>query len=178
MKKADFLALANIGVIEVEKVKLEVEIKPDADGLDFIKIKMHPITPLHDLTFLGRKWLKYTDESEFLTFESEIKKHKEQAQEFYNKAQRIVKATMTKKGIKILDLPESVQKDWDFYENAEEKERAIKRFIKEPHKMVYIDKDEKTFYALGCFSLHLDGVLYVPRWSYWQARPYYEVKAV
>lgn len=176
MSISDFLEKANKGVFEIDGVRLEIIINKDRDGDDFVKVKMYPITELHDEAWLGCKWLKYIEESEFLDFEKGIRKHKEKAFEFYKKAQRVVNATITKDGrIKVLDLPDDVKSDWCFYENEQDREKAIKRFIKNPHNfsMFEIGFNYMKFFAIGEFSLNIDGVIYKPHWSYWLERPYY-----
>lgn len=176
MTKNELLSHANGEVFEIEGVKLRLEVTKCA-GDDFLKITMLPITPLHTTTYLGNKWIEYITEEECAEFESEIKKHKERALKFYEDAKRVVKATKTAdNNIKIIELPENVKSDWNFYEDDETREKAINRFMRNTHPIRFIDKDEKEFFALGNFSLDLDGVIYTPHWSYWLDRAYYEVK--
>lgn len=173
MTKAELLSHANGEIFEIEGVKLQAEITKCA-GDDFLKIKMHPITPLHAEASLGSKWVKYITEKECAEFESEIKKHKEKALAFVENAKRVVKATLTADNrIKIIDLPDSVKKDWDFYENKEQKKRAIRQFVSRTHPIQFVNKEEKHFFALGHFTLNLDGVIYTPIWSYWLDRAVY-----
>ncbi len=171
MDKQAFINRSNKGIVVIEGVKLDIKIYPDKDGDEFISIDMFPITPLHLPTQLGGKWLKYTDENEFLSFESEIKKHRERAEDFYKKAQRIVKATIENGFIKIIELPEEVKQDFCIWETEEQNQNAIKRFIKRPHKIARIN--DNTIFALGNFALDIDGVVYKPYWSYWLDRPFY-----
>lgn len=173
MTRQEFLEKANKGIVSIEGVNLEIEIRPDKDGDDFISIYMHPITELHTPTYLGQKWLKYTSESEFYSFESEIKKHRETAEQFYKKAKRVVKATIKDGYIKILDYPENVRKDWSFYEDEEEKENAIKRYIRCAHPVRFIGNKKTEFCALGDFTVDIDGHLYIPHYSYWLGCTYY-----
>ena len=122
---------------------------------------------------IGGKWLEYITAEELAEFESEVKKHRERAEEFYKQAQRVAKATLKNGYIKILELPESIRADFDFYEDKERREKAIKRYIQNLHPIKFINDKKSEFFALGNFSIDLDGVLYVPHWSYWLDRPYY-----
>lgn len=173
MKKDKLLSYKNGDKIEIDGVKLQVEITECCDS-PFLKFKMQPITPLHLETYLGGKWIEYITDEECETFEDEVRKHKQEALEFLEKSKRIVKATLTTDNrIKIIELPESVKADWDFYDNAEQKERALKRFVRETHPITFVTKEKTEFFAIGNFTLDLDGVLYVPHWSYWLDRAYY-----
>jgi hypothetical protein len=157
----------------VEGVTLDVIVSKCLDS-DFLQFKMHPITELHAPSYLGGKWIEYITAEELADFENEIKRHREKAEEFYRQAQRVAKATLLKNGrIQILDYPENIQSDWNFYENEERRAKAIKQFVKHSHPIRFIGDKKTEFYALGNFSIDLDGVLYVPHWSYWLDRPYY-----
>ena len=139
----------------VEGVTLDVIVSKCLDS-DFLQFKMHPITELHPPSYLGGKWIEYIT-----------------AEEFYRHAHRVAKATLKNGYIKILELPESIRADFDFYEDKESREKAIKRYIQNLHPIKFIDDNKSEFFALGDFSLDIDGVLYVPHWSYWLDRPYY-----
>ena len=153
MTKEKLLSYKNGDTIEIDGVKLQVEITECCDA-PFLAFKMQPITPLHLETYLGGKWIEYITDEECENFEDGVRKHKQKALEFLEKSKRVVKATLTKGGrIKIIDLPESVMADWDFYDNVAQK--------------------ETEFFALGDFTLDLDGVLYTPHWSYWLDSAYY-----
>lgn len=156
----------------VEGVTLDVIVSKCLDS-DFLQFKMHPITELHAPSYLGGKWIEYITAEELADFENEIKRHREKAEEFYRQAQRVAKATLKNGYIKILELPESIRADFDFYEDKERREKAIKRYIQNLHPIKFINDKKSEFFALDNFSIDLDGVLYVPHWSYWLDRPYY-----
>ena len=156
----------------VEGVTLDVILTKCA-GDDFLRFNMHPITELHTAADLGGKWLEYITAEELADFENELKSHREKAEEFYRQAQRVAKATLKNGYIKILELPESIRADFDFYEDKERREKAIKRYIQNLHPIKFINDKKSEFFALGNFSIDLDGVLYVPHYSYWLDRPYY-----
>ena len=169
MTRQELLSHENGEIFEVEGVKLQMIITKVA-GDDFLKIKMYPITPLHDEAYLACKWIDYITDDECAEFECYIKKHKEKALEFYEQAQRVVKATLKDGKIKIIDVPQSVILDFCIFDDPQ---KALKRYIRDLHNISFIDKEKTEFYALGRFSLDIDGTIYTPHWSYWLDRPYY-----
>ena len=173
MKKSELLALANIGKTEICGIKLKVIVRPSSvDGKDWLEIFVDPLTPLHQPLCLGEQWVEFITEQECADFENALLQYKKSADEFYEKAQRIVKATLTKNGeILIIDMPDSVKQDSEHYP------RSLKLMLTTKHKIRFLDKrTEKgieNWFALGNFALDLDGEIFQPHWSYWLEKAYY-----
>lgn len=173
MKKSELLALANKGKQNLFGTTVGITVRTGHDGEDWIGIEIDPLSPLHQPLRMGDKWLKYVTNEECEELESAIERYKEEAKTFFEKAQRVVKATIQDGKIQITELLEDVKSDWDFVADEELKKRYIKRFCKLPHPISFIGKDKQYFKALGSFTLDIDGHLYVPHWSYWLDCAYY-----
>ena len=173
MKKSELLALANIGKTEICGIKLEVIVRPSSvDGKDWLEIFVDPLTPLHQPLHLGEQWVEYISEQECNNFENALLHYKKSAEEFFEKAQRIVKATLTKNGeIIITDMPDSVKQDWEHFP------RSLKWMLTTKHKIRFLntrtEQGIENWFALGNFTLNLDGEIFQPHWSYWLEKAYY-----
>lgn len=167
--KADLLKLANKGKIELCGVKAEIKIYPSSvDGTDFIEIIVDPLSPLHLPLTLGGKWLEYVTDEECAEVEDAIERYKAEAAEFVELAAREATAHSTPDGCYVFDcIPEEIAKDWEGYP------RLFRTIAKEKHRIAFIDNDRMYWHTLGVFTVIIDGVKYVPHWSYWLDRSYY-----
>lgn len=175
MNKAELLSLANKGKTQIAGVSLEILVYPSSvDGKDFIEIIGDPF-PLHTPLRLGGVWVEYITDEDCAEIEPSLERYKREADEFCEKAKRVVKATLDKNGkIYIIDMPDSVKKDWDGLPPS-----YLKNYLKRFHPIHYIDDrihspNKDYWFAIGKFTLDLDGELFIPHWSYWLDRAYYE----
>lgn len=171
MNKQDLLSLANIGKTEINGFPLEVKVFPSsADGTPWIEIIVEPLSPLHPPLLLGQKWVEYITDEECAELPEWLAKYKRQAEEFCEQAKTVVKATWNADGsYRFTDVPDSVK------DNFKEYPSALKKWLKDRHYIRPVGKDKEHWYAPGIFTLELDGIQYVPRWSYWLDCPCYEV---
>lgn len=168
MTKNELIALANIGKTEINGIPLEVKVFPSSvDGTPWIEIHVEPLSPLHPPLLLGQKWLEYVTEEECAELPEWLERYKREADEFCEKAKRIVKATSNPDGTyNITELPDSLIEEYQDY--------PLKRWLKQKHAIKYIGNEEKYWYAPDVFTLELDGIRYTPHWSYWLNCAYYE----
>lgn len=171
MTKNELLALANIGKTEINGYPCEVKVYPSSvDGTPWLEIHFDPLSPLHLPLILGNLWVEYITEEMCEELPEALDKYKREADEFCREAETIVKATLNEDGTyTFTDVPESVKSNFADYPSA------LKRWLKQKHNISLIKDDQEYWYAPGHFTLELDGVKYVPHWSYWLDRAYYEV---
>lgn len=168
MNKAKLLSLANKGKTEIYGVSLEVIVRPDADGDDWLEIKVDPLSPLHQPLNLGNKWVEYITDEECEELPEAIEKYKKEAAEFCEKAETIVKASFNPDGTySFIEVPEKVKENFKDYPSA------LKRWLRERKNIVFIGDEKDYWYAPGTFTLELNGVQYKPHWSYWLNCVYY-----
>ena len=171
MNKADLLSLANKGKTEINGYPLEVKVFPCC-GDPWIEIHVDPLSPLHPPLILGQKWLEYVTDEECAELPEWLDRYKREAEEFCREAETVVKATMNPDGTySFTDVPEKVKENFADYPSA------LKQWLKQKHPIIPIGK-ENAWRAPGNFTLELDGVQYVPHWSYWLGLPYYLMKGV
>lgn len=172
MTKSDLLSLANIGKTEINGIPLEVVVYPSSlDGTPWLEIHVDPLSPLHQPLILGQKWVEYITEDECKELPDALLKYKTEADQFCEQAKRVVKGTMNSNAeIKLTEIPNEVKAEFD-----EISPTCFRQWAKATHKLNKI-KDANAWYALGNFTLDLDGVRYVPHWSYWLDRPYYVIE--
>ena len=171
MTKSELLSLANKGKTEINGFPLEVKVFPSSvDGTPWIEIHVEPLSPLHQPLILGQKWVEYVTDEECEELEEWLNRYKREAEDFCRRANTVVKATLNNDGTyTFTDIPEIVQ------ENFLEYPSALKRWMKQKHHINFIGKEKEYWYAPGDFTLDLDGVKYIPHWSYWLNCTYYEV---
>lgn len=171
MTKAELLALANKGRVEINGFPCEVKVFPSsADGTPWLEIHVEPLSPLHLPLILGQKWVEYITEEECAELPEWLDSYKRAADVFCRQAQDVVKATLNDDGTYTLtDIPEAVQERW------KEFPKAFKRWARERHQIKFIGNEKEYWYAPDVFTLDLDGVRYVPHWSYWLHCAYYVV---
>ena len=168
MTKNELLALANKGRTEINGYPLEVIITKCC-GDPWIEINVEPLSPLHRPLILGQKWLEYVTEEECAELPEWLDRYKREAEEFCKQAQTVVKATLNQDGTyTFVDVPETVKEDFKDYPSH------LEKWLNEKHYINFIDKEQKYWYAPGHFTLEIDGVKYVPHWSYWLNCAYYE----
>ena len=169
MNKAELLALANKGKVEINGIPLEVIVRPSAvDGTDWIEINVEPFTPLHQPMNLGNKWVEYITDEECAELPGALEKYKKEAEEFFEKAKTVVKAKTNPDGsYSFTEVPDSVKENFKDYPSA------LKQWLREKKNIVFIGTDKLYWYAPGTFTLELDGVTYKPHWSYWMDCTYY-----
>lgn len=170
MNKAELLALANKGKVEISGVKLEVIVRPSAlDGTDWLEIVSEPLSPLHQPLELGGKWVEYITDEECAELPGELEKYKKEAEAFSEKAKTVVKAKSNPDGsYSFTEVPDSVKENFKDYPSA------LKQWLRERHHIVFIGDDNDYWVAPDKFTLELDGVTYLPHWSYWLGCAYYE----
>lgn len=170
MNKQDLLNLANKGKTEINGISLEVVVFPSSlDGTPWIEIYVDPLTPLHQRLVLGQKWVEYITDEECAELPDALLKYKQEAEKFCEEAKQVVKATINADGTySFTEVPEAVQENFRDYPSA------FKRWLKDKHTIRYVNDKQTEWFAPGNFTLDLDGVLYIPHWSYWLDRPYYE----
>ena len=170
MNKQDLLNLANKGKTEINGIPLEVKVYPSAlDGTPFLEIHVEPLSPLHLPLLLGQKWVDTITDEECAELPKALNRYKREAEEFCRRAEIVIKATLNEDGTyTFTDIPDAVKEEWENFP------AAFKRWAKERHKITFINDEKTQWYAPGIFTLDLDGVQYVPRWSYWLDRAYYE----
>lgn len=168
MTKTELLALANKGKTEINGYPLEVKISTCA-GSPWIEIFVEPLSPLHQPLVLGQKWVEYVTDEECAELPEWLDRYKREAEQFCKEAETVVKATLNNDGTyTFTDVPEAVK------ENFAEYPSALRRWLKQKHHISFIGEDKKYWHAPGTFTLDLDGVRYVPHWSYWLNCAYYE----
>lgn len=169
MTKKELLALANIGKTKINGYPLEVKIFPSSvDGTPWIEIYVEPLSPLHQPLILGQKWVEFVTEEECAELPEWLDRYKLQADLFCEKAKNVVKATLNDDGTyTFTDIPEAVKKEFAGLPHF------FKRWSKEKHTITFIGNEQKYWYAPDIFTLDLDGVQYVPHWSYWLDKAYY-----
>lgn len=168
MNKNELLSLANKGKTEINGFPLEVKITTCVDS-PFLEIIVAPLSPLHPPLRLGGKWVEYITEEECAELPEWLNRYKREADEFCERAKTVVKATLNTDGTyTFTDVPESVKANFADYPSA------LKRWLKQKHHINFIGNDKEHWYAQGDFTLELDGVQYLPHWSYWLNCTYYE----
>ena len=172
MNKNELLSLANKGKTEINGFTLEVKVFPSSfDGTPWIEIIVDPLSPQHPPLILGQKWVEYITDEECAELPEALARYNDEAKAFCKEAETVVKATLNQDGtFTFTDVPESVQANFADYPSA------LKRWIKQKHHINYIGKEKKHWYAPGNFTLDIDGVRYVPLWSYWLNCACYETK--
>lgn len=170
MTKDELISLANKGKTEINGCSLEVKIFPSSvDGTPWIEIHVDPLSPLHQPLILGEKWLEYVTEEECAELPEWLDRYKREAENFCRSAETVVKATLNTDGTyTFTDVPETVKAEFEAYPSA------FKRWLKQKHYISFIGKEKDYWRAPGDFTLELDGVRYVPHWSYWLNCTYYE----
>ena len=168
MNKAELLSLANKGKVEIAGFPLEVIVRPDSDGDPWLEIKVDPLSPLHQPLNLGNKWVEYITDEECAELPDALAEYKRKADEFCEQAKRVVKAEFNPDGsYSFTEVPESVKDDY------KEWPRILKRILREKHRIAFIGKEKEYWRAPGNYTLELNGVQYVPHWSYWLDCAYY-----
>jgi hypothetical protein len=170
MNKAELLSLANKGKTEINGYPCEVKVFPCC-GDPWIEIHFEPLSPLHPPLILGQKWVEHITDEECAEIPEWLDRYKREAEEFCREAETVVKATMNGDGTySFTEVPEKVKANYADYPSA------LKRWLKQKHYISYIKYDQEYWYAPGNFTLDIDGVRYVPHWSYWLNCPYYSAK--
>ena len=168
MTKDKLLSLANKGKTEINGYPVEVKVFPCCDS-PWIEIHVDPLSPLHQPLILGQKWLEYVTEEECAELPEWLDRYKREAEEFCKQAETVVKAKLNEDGTyTFTDVPEKVQENFADYPSA------LKRWLKQRHHINFIGNEREHWRAPGIFTLDLDGVQYVPHWSYWLDCAYYE----
>ena len=168
MNKAELLSLANKGKVEISGIPLEIIVRPDSDGDDWLEIKAEPLSPLHQPLILGNKWVEYITDEECEELPGMLERYKRDAEEFCEKAKTVVKAKFNPDGTySFTDVPEKVQ------ENLKDYPSALKQWLREKKHVGFIGGEQEYWYAPGTFTLELNGVKYEPHWSYWLDCVYY-----
>jgi hypothetical protein len=170
MTKDELLSLANKGKTEINGYPLEVKVYPSSlDGTPWLEIEVEPLSPLHQPLRLGEKWVEYITDEECAELPKALDKYRKEALEFYNQSKTVVKAILNADGtFSFTDIPKTVKENFINYPSA------LKHWIEERHHINFIGKDKAHWYAPGNFTLDLDGVQYIPHWSYWLNCTYYE----
>ena len=172
MNRTELYNLSGKGTVEIGGVSCIVDIHQDKDGDEFIDIIVDSFSPLHDKAHFGGKWWKYVTDEECLELPEALQQYKQKADQFFSDAQREVKAHFNEnKHIVIDDMPDDVKADWKELENHYP--GITKRFIRYTHPVTFVNKEKKEWFALGNFTLNIDGNKYIPRWSFWLDRAYY-----
>lgn len=170
MKKQDLLALANKGRTEIHGFPCEVTVKPCV-GDPFLTIKFEPLSPLHQSLILGQKWVDHITDDECEELEEWLNRYKAEADAFCDEAKTVIKATMNEDGTySMIDIPEKVKENFKDYPSA------FKSWSRQRFNIRPIKNSPEAWYAPGNYTLDLDGVQYVPHWSYWLNCPYYLFK--
>lgn len=170
MKKKDLLSLANKGRTEIHGFPCEVTVKPCV-GDPFLTMKFEPLSPLHQPLILGQQWVEYITEEECEELEKALNRYKAEADAFCEEAKTVIKATMNEDGTySMIDIPEKVKEDFKDYPSA------FKSWSRQRFNIRPIKDSPEAWYAPGNYTLDLDGVQYVPHWSYWLNCPYYLFK--
>lgn len=169
MTKAELLNLANKGKTKINGISLEVVVFPSSlDGTPWLEIHVDALSPLHQPLLLGQKWVEFITDEECEELPTALLKYQEEANLFCEQAKQIVKAKTNSDGTySFIDVPVSVQDNFSDYPSA------LKKWLKDKHHIFYVNDKKTEWFAEGNFTLELDGVLYVPHWSYWLDRPYY-----
>lgn len=170
MTKNELLSLANKGKTQINGYPLEVKVYPSSvDGTPWLEIHVEPLSPLHQPLILGQKWVEYITEEECAELPEWLDRYKREAEEFCKQAETVVKATLNPDGtITFIEVPESVKENFSDYPSA------LKQWLKQKHHITFIGKEKEAWHAMGNFTLDIDGVKYVPHWSYWLNCTYYE----
>lgn len=170
MKKQDLLALANNGRTEIHGFPCEVTVKPCV-GDPFLTIKFEPLSPLHQPLILGQKWVEYITDEECEEIEEALNRYKAEADAFCEEAKTVIKATINEDGTySMIDIPGKVEENFKDYPSA------FKSWSRQRFHIRPIKDSPEAWYAPGNYTLDLDGVQYVPHWSYWLNCPYYLFK--
>ena len=174
MNKQDLLNLANKGKVTISGIELEVIVKPSSlDGTPWLEIHVPALSPLHLPFTLGEKWVEYITDEECAELPDALLRYKCEAEEFCRKAERVVKATRIDNDHYRFELTQEERRDI-FGESIAAHHRATAPDIyKYKCKIVFVNDSKKEWFAPGIFTLELDGVRYVPHWSYWLERAYY-----
>lgn len=168
MTKNELLYLANKGKTEIAGYPLEVKVFPCCDE-PWIEIRVDPLSHLHQPLILGQKWVEYITDDECSELVEWLNRYKAEADSFCEEAKTVVKATMNNDGTySFTEIPEKVKDNFKDYPSA------YKKWAKQKHRISPIKDSPEAWYAPGTFSLDLDGVIYVPHWSYWLNCAYYE----
>ncbi len=170
MTKCELLSLANKGKTEINGIPLEIKVFPSSmDGTPWIEIYVEPLSPLHQPLILGQKWVEHLTDEECEELPEALNQYKQEAEAFCKRAETVVKATMNTDGtFTFTEVPETVKANFAEYPSA------LKRWMKEKHHINFIGNEKEYWYAPGDFTLELDGVRYVPHWSYWLNCTYYK----
>lgn len=167
MKKQDLLAIANNGRTEIHGFPCEVTVKPCL-GDPFLTIKFNPLSPLHQPLILGQKWVEHITDEECEGLAEALNRYKAEADAFCEEAKTVIKATMNADGTySMIDIPEKVK------ENSKDYPSAFKSWSRQRFNIRPIKDSPEAWYAPGNYTLDLDGVIYIPHWSYWLNCPYY-----
>ncbi len=171
MNKQELLSLANKGKVDINGFPLEVIVRPCVSfGDPWIDIIVEPLSPLHLPLVLGGKWVEYITDEECAELPAALEEYKRKADEFCESAKTVVKAELNDDGTyTFTDVPDSVKESYKEYPSA------LKRWLKQKHHIHIIGKEKTEWKAPGTFTLELNGVRYVPHWSYWLDCAYYKV---
>lgn len=169
MNKAELLSLANKGKVEINGIPLEIVVRPSSvDGEPWIEITVDPLSPLHQPLRLGSKWVEYITDEECAELPLALEEYKRRADEFCEKAKRVVKAELySDDAYHFTEVPESVKDELRAWP------RVLKRFLQGVHRIDFIGQEKEFWRAPGKFTLELNGIQYVPHWSYWLECVYY-----
>lgn len=166
MTKSELYELSKKGTVEIGGVPCRVEIKPDKDGDLWCSVIVENISPLHATAVFGGKLWKYVTDDECEELPGALKECKRKADEFCEDAKRVVKAHFnSEKKIVIDEIPFPAKEGF---------EGLRKIFLREKHRVQFIDNEKTNWHALGHFTLDIDGHKYVPHWSFWLDRAYYK----
>jgi len=170
MNKKELFALANKGKVEINGIPLEVIIRPSScDGEPWIEIVVDPLSPLHLPLILGQKWWEYVTDEECEELPQQLLKYKAEAEEFCEQAKRVVKARINPDGTySFTDVPDSVKENFRDYPSA------LKNWLTQKHHITFVNDEKREWFAPGVFTLELDGIRYVPHWSYYLERTFYK----
>lgn len=175
MNKSELVSLANIGKTEIEGIPLEVIVKPSSmDGTDWIEIHVEPFSALHPPLILGQKWLEHVTDAECAELPAMLLKYKAEADAFCERAKTVVRATSNGDiTYTFTDVPDDLV---EVYKKEFAQDSSILTgWLKGRHVIRFVNENKTEWYAPDVFAIELDGIRYLPHWSYLLERVYYVV---
>lgn len=168
MNKNDFLSVANKGKQQYEDFQFEVSIRQDNDGDDIIDITLYPINEYTTEVHFGGVWLKYLKDEDFDELLPNMRKT-------VDKMKHQAEIITSKPLLKLKNLNKEDYHCNHLLKGVDNKKTYVMQNLK--------DKDGKVFgfqvltgtrWSEGIepdcpinVKIELDGVEYVPVWSFW-----------
>lgn len=161
MNKADLIAMANRGPVEMEGMSVNVIIRPSSvDGTDWIEIRVDPINEHTEGLFMGDKWMEHVTDDEAAEIPAALRKYKD----IMVKQAEISKRTP-------LELSTYDADKYNSYAKTEDgKEYTITQY-KDIHFTVNANEDIPINKPIL-----LDKTLYLPFFSFWLDHAVYQYK--